>query len=88
MDGVKNLSCTHLLYLFRDMVRIKSHSGIVARDRIERDNRGIGTRNMQAVFDTSQHSGKQPSGTDNKSSRRYERGPSWKVGDSKTMDPA
>jgi len=39
MDGVKNLSCTHLLDLFRDMVRIKSHSGIVARDRIERDNR-------------------------------------------------
>ena len=58
MDGVKNLSCTHLLYLFRDMVRIKSHSGIVARDRIERENRGIGTRNMPAVFDAAQHSGK------------------------------
>jgi hypothetical protein len=58
MDGVKNLSCTHLLDLFRYMVRIKSHSGIVARDRIERDNRGIGTRNMPAVFDAAQHSGK------------------------------
>jgi len=58
MDGVKNLSCTHLLDLFRDMVRIKSHSGIVVRDRIERDNRGIGTRNMPAIFDAAQHSGK------------------------------
>ena len=41
MDGVENLSCTHLLDLFRDMVRIKSHSGIVARDRIEAWKQGI-----------------------------------------------
>jgi hypothetical protein len=58
MDGVENLSCTHLLDLFRDMVRIESHSGVVARDRIERNNRGIGTWNMPAVFDAAQHSGK------------------------------
>lgn len=58
MDGVENLSCTHLLYLFRDMIRIESHSGVVARDRIERDDRGIGTGNMPAVFDAAQHSGK------------------------------
>jgi hypothetical protein len=56
MDGVENLGCTHLLNLFRDMIRIESHSGIVARDRIERDDRGIGTWNMPAVFDAAQHS--------------------------------
>ena len=58
MDGVENLSCTHFLDLFRDMIRIESHSGVVARDRIERNNRGIGTWNMPAVFDAAQHSGK------------------------------
>ena len=89
MDGVESLSCTHFLDLFRDMIRIESHSGVVARDRIERNDRGIGTWNMPAVFDAAQHSGKVAIllRAGNKSSRRYERGPSWKVGDSKTMDP-
>ena len=42
MDGVENLSCTHLLDLFRDMIR-----GVVARDRLARDDRGIGTGNIR-----------------------------------------
>jgi hypothetical protein len=51
MDGVENLSCTHLLDLFRDMIPIESHSGVVVRDRIEKDDRGMETGNMTAVFD-------------------------------------
>ena len=38
MDWVKNLGCTHLCDL---MIRIKSHSGIVASYMIERDDGGI-----------------------------------------------
>jgi hypothetical protein len=45
MDRVENLSCAHLLDLFRDMIR-----GVVARDRLARDDKGI--------FDAAQHSGK------------------------------
>ena len=48
MDGV---DATHLLDLFRDMIPIESHSGVVARDRIEKDDRGMETGNMTAVFD-------------------------------------